>query len=71
MSIAVFFKILLILFCFVGCVDDQTLSVRNSQSIFYVDAINGNDINDGTQSNPWKTLNRVSNENFLPVDIIS
>ena len=65
-----FFKILLILFCFVGCVDDQTLSVRNSQSIFYVDAINGNDINDGTQSNPWKTLNRVSNENFLPGDNI-
>ena len=44
--------------------------MRNSQSIFYVDAINGDDTNDGTEGYPWKTLNRVSNESFLPGDNI-
>ena len=38
----------------------------NSSGDYYIDADNGNDNNEGTQSNPWKTLAKVSSLTFQP-----
>ena len=37
---------------------------------YYVDQVNGDDNNPGTQSQPWKTINKVNNTAFEPGDHI-
>ena len=37
---------------------------------FYVDASNGLDTNDGTESSPWKTIGKVNSSSFEPGDHI-
>lgn len=37
---------------------------------YYVDAVNGDDSNPGTQSQPWKTISKVNNTVFEPGDHI-
>lgn len=42
--------------------DNQTLSVTDSELEFWVDDVNGSDRNDGSQSAPFKTLSRAFSE---------
>ncbi len=48
----------------------QILSARKKR-VFYVDATNGNDSNDGrSPSNAWQTISKVNGESFVPGDTI-
>ena len=38
--------------------------------VYYIDATNGNNDSDGSQSRPWKTLSRISYSDFAPGDNI-
>ncbi len=38
--------------------------------VYYIDATNGDNDNDGSQSRPWKTLSKVSYSDFAPGDNI-
>lgn len=42
-------------------------TVSNS---YYIDAIGGNDNNDGTMNHPWQSLSKISSTTFLPGDNI-
>ncbi len=43
----------------------------NLAATYYVDATNGNDSNSGvSMSSPWKTINKVNSQKFLPGDFI-
>jgi hypothetical protein len=42
-----------------------------AETVYYVDAANGSDANDGlTPEKPWKTINKVNNSIFVPGDSI-
>ena len=46
------------------------LPAQISNSSYYIDALNGNDNNVGSQSDPWQTLDNISGNYFLPGDSI-
>lgn len=42
-----------------------------SQTIYFVDATNGNDTNNGTSgASPWKTISKINQQSFIPGDKI-
>jgi hypothetical protein len=48
-----------------------TVCAAAGATVYYVDAVNGNDGSAGTsQSSPWKTLNKVSNFSLKPGDSV-
>ncbi|MDP3947168.1 MAG: right-handed parallel beta-helix repeat-containing protein [bacterium] len=51
--------------------DPQDTEIKNPRTIYYVSNSTGNDSNSGTSvDSPWKTLEKVNSETFLPSDII-
>ena len=53
------------------CEGSETPDTKNYPNRFYVNAINGDDQNSGkSESEAWKTLNKVSSETYSPGDTI-
>jgi len=55
-----------------GCEEEVGLMKidRNSSQSYHVDALSGNDINDGTIDQPWQSLDKVTETLFIPGDTI-
>lgn len=47
-----------------------TLSFLQAQNQFYLSSSNGNDSNDGSASQPWQTLEKISNTDLGPGDSV-
>lgn len=52
----------------IGCIPKTSL--RKADGRFYFDSVNGDDKNDGSQSNPWQTLSKINKINLFPGDSI-
>ena len=56
--------------CFIIVMIVMTFQVF-AQTVYYVDATNGNDANDGqSEANAWKTISKVNSQSFSPGDSI-
>ena len=55
-----------ILACSMDLRPDSTLSSTHEGQTYYIDAINGDDNNSGSQNRPWQTTDKVSSTVFAP-----
>jgi len=66
----IFFLLLISLFCTEVHAQHTTENLSTSSNSYYIDAISGNDNNEGTMNSPWKSLDKITARTFLPGDNI-
>ncbi len=62
--------LVVILFSTEGYAHNTLENLLTSSNSYYIDAVGGNDNNNGSINNPWRSLNKVSATTFLPGDNI-